>query len=52
MSNQNRANKNSFVKAQKKNIARLKNQYNRVQQEITTMNRLNTPQNEKKKERI
>lgn len=49
MSNQNRANKNSFVKAQMKNIARLKNQYNRVQQEITTMNRLNTPQNEKKR---
>ena len=38
MSNQNRANKNSFVKAQMKNIGRLQNQYKRVQQEINMVN--------------
>ena len=52
MSNQNRANKNSFVNAQKKNIDRLQNQYNRVEREIKTMNRLNTPPNKNKRNKL
>ena len=52
MSNQNRANKNSFVKAQMKNIDRLQNQYNRVQKEINTINRLNTPPNKNKRNKL
>jgi hypothetical protein len=52
MSNKNRANENSFVKAQMKNIGRLQNQYNRVEQEIKTMNRLNTQPNKNKRNKL
>ena len=35
-----------------KNIDRLQNQYNRVEQEIKTMNRLNTPPNKNKRNKL